>query len=75
MAPDEIKDWVDIIGPTGVLVLLIVMVVIPVLRRFNSEKGELPAQTQVNLALMQKAIDDHEARIKALEAKPPRGRA
>ena len=72
MEPNDIKEWVDVIGPTGVLVLLVVFVVLPAVRRFGSEKGELPASTQVSLALMQKAIDDHETRLKALEAKRTR---
>jgi hypothetical protein len=72
MGADEAKAWADAIGPTAVMVLALVLIVLPALRRASSEKHELPASTQVDLALMRKTLDDHEARLKAIEAKRTR---
>ena len=72
MGADEAKAWADAIGPTAVMVVALVLVVLPALRRANSEKHEIPASMQVDLALMKKTQDDHEARIKALETKRTR---
>lgn len=73
MGPDEVKAWSDALGPTLIAVVALAVVIVPLMRRNRDEKHELPAGTQVDLALMKKAIDDHEARIKALETKRTRG--
>jgi hypothetical protein len=72
MGADEVRAWSDALGPTLIAVIALVVVVVPMLRRNRDEKQETPASLQVMLALMRRDLDDHEARLKALEGKPRR---
>lgn len=72
MGADEVKAWSDALGPTLIAVIALVVVIVPMLKRNRDEKAETPAALQVTLALMRRDLDDHEERLKALEAKRTR---
>lgn len=39
MGPDEIRAWADAVGPTALIAVFLVVVLIPMLRRDRNEGG------------------------------------
>ena len=72
MTPDELKGWIDQLGTPLIAVILLIMVVIPLIRRTMKEGQEAPAAMQVEIALIKAKIDDMLVRLKILEDKPRR---
>ena len=72
MTPDELKGWADQLGTPLIAVILLIMVVIPLIRRTMKEGQEAPAAMQVEIALIKAKIDDMLVRLKILEDKPRR---
>ena len=72
MTPDELKGWIDQLGTPLIAVILIIMVVIPLIRRTMKEGQEAPAAMQVEIALIKAKIEEILMRLKILEDKPRR---
>jgi len=72
MTPDELKGWVDQLGTPLIAVILLIMVVIPLIRRTMKEGQEAPAALQVEIALIKAKLDDILVRLKIQEDKPKR---
>jgi len=72
VTPDELKGWIDQLGTPLIAVILIIMVVIPLIRRTMKEGQEAPAAMQVEIALIKAKIEEILMRLKILEDKPRR---
>lgn len=72
MTPEQLKGWVDQLGTPLIAVILLIMVVIPLIRRTVKEGQETPAALQVEIALMKAKIEEILVRLKILEDKPRR---
>lgn len=72
MTPDELKGWVDQLGTPLIAIILLIMVVIPLIRRTMKEGQEAPAALQVEIALIKAKIEDILHRLKILEDRPRR---
>ena len=85
MTPDDIRAWTDALGdnaPTFMAIGFMVVVVLPVIVRYAKEirasiaaeaREELQAeQMRKDVEAHEKTLDDHENRLKALEAPKPR---
>ena len=69
MTPAELKNWTDQLGTPLIAIILLIMVVIPLIRRTMKEGQEAPAAMQIEVALMKARLSDIEMRLKAVEAR------